>query len=51
MFDPQTSGGLLLAVAESKADQLMTLLKSRNKTECAIIGKVKAKTDYPIEIL
>ena len=51
MFDPQTSGGLLLAVAESKAEELMELLKSTNKTECAIIGKVKAKADYPIEIL
>jgi selenide,water dikinase len=51
MFDPQTSGGLMFAVAESKANELMELLKATNKTECAIVGKVKAKTEYPIEIL
>ncbi len=51
MFDPQTSGGLLFSVAESKTEELLKLLKLTNKTECAIIGKVKAKTNYPIEIL
>jgi selenide, water dikinase len=51
MFDPQTSGGLLFSVAQSKAEELMRLLKQNNKTECAIVGKVKAKTEYPIEIL
>lgn len=50
MFDPQTSGGLLFAVPEGKADKLMKLLSERNKTTCAIIGKVKEKSDYPIEI-
>lgn len=51
MFDPQTSGGLLFSVAESKAEELMRQLKENNRTECAIIGKVKGKTNYPIEIL
>lgn len=51
MFDPQTSGGLLFSVAESKAEELMKLLKQNNKTECAIVGKVKEKTAFPIEIL
>lgn len=50
MFDPQTSGGLLFAVAEAKAEELMELLKLHNKTECAIVGKVKNKAKYPIEI-
>lgn len=50
MFDPQTSGGLLFAVSEEKADRLLKLLSERNRTECAIVGKVKEKTDYPIEI-
>lgn len=50
MFDPQTSGGLLFAVPEEKADKLLQLLSKHNKTECAIVGKVKEKTDYPIEI-
>lgn len=51
MFDPQTSGGLLFAVPKTKADELMLLLSENNKTECAIVGEVKEKTDYPIEIL
>jgi selenide,water dikinase len=51
MFDPQTSGGLLFSVAETKAEELMKLLKQNNKTECAIVGKVKTKAVYPIEIL
>ncbi|MDF2520271.1 MAG: selenophosphate synthase [Clostridia bacterium] len=50
MFDPQTSGGLMFAVSEEKAEGLLQLLKTNNKTACAIIGKVKEKTDYPIEI-
>ncbi len=51
MFDPQTSGGLLFSVEQSKAEALMRLLKHNNKTDCAIVGKVKAKTAYPIEVL
>lgn len=50
MFDPQTSGGLMFAVPEEKAEGLLQLLKTNNKTACAIIGKVKEKTEYPIEI-
>lgn len=51
MYDPQTSGGLLFSVAESKAEELMKLLKLNNKTDCAIVGKVKAKSNYAIEII
>lgn len=51
MFDPQTSGGLLFAVPRAKADELLLLLSQNNKTECAIVGEVKEKTDYPIEVL
>lgn len=51
MFDPQTSGGLLFSVPEEKAERLFALLKETNKTECAIVGKVKQKGPYPIEII
>jgi selenide,water dikinase len=50
MFDPQTSGGLLLSVPEAKAHRLLELLRQSNKTECAIIGRVKPRNDYPIEV-
>lgn len=51
MYDPQTSGGLLLSVPEAKAEELLKLLKQNNKTSFGIVGKVKEKSEYPIEIL
>jgi len=50
LFDPQTSGGLLIAVEKVKADRLLELLKN-NKTEFSIIGKAKNKNDYFLEIV
>jgi selenide,water dikinase len=41
-FDPQTSGGLLMAVAESKAGDLLTRLHEAGMPDAAIIGKVLA---------
>jgi len=43
LFDPQTSGGLLIAVAENKLDELARALGSR-KVEFWIIGQVVSKT-------
>lgn len=51
MFDPQTSGGLLISIPENKSIELMDLLKEKNKTDFNIIGRVKAKSAYPIEVL
>lgn len=51
LFDPQTSGGLLIAVEESKAVKLLNLLKQNNKTECSVIGKVKNKGNYALEVI
>jgi selenide,water dikinase len=51
LFDPQTSGGLLMSVVPEKAEKLLALLRENNKTESAIIGKVKAWGAYPIEVL
>lgn len=51
MFDPQTSGGLLISIPESRSIELMELLKKKNKTDFNIIGRVKAKSVYPIEVL
>ena len=36
--DPQTSGGLLIAVEQERASTLLTFLRSRDWLECAIIG-------------
>jgi selenide,water dikinase len=43
LFDPQTSGGLLIAVDEGKAADLLARLKKEGVTEAAIIGEVVAE--------
>ena len=42
LFDPQTSGGLLIAVEKDRADELLGRLKARGIEEAAIIGEVIA---------
>ena len=43
MFDPQTSGGLLIAVDNSQADELLSVIKTDDK-QATIIGRI-AKRD------
>jgi selenide,water dikinase len=40
LFDPQTSGGLLIAVSEEKAEKMVKRLKAEGIDEAAIIGRV-----------
>jgi selenide,water dikinase len=42
LFDPQTSGGLLIAVAADEAEQLITALKAGGVESAAIVGEVVA---------
>ncbi|GEA16058.1 MAG: selenide, water dikinase [Moorella sp. (in: firmicutes)] len=42
LYDPQTSGGLLIAVAADKAGDLMAALMERGVTAAGIIGEVEA---------
>jgi len=44
LFDPQTSGGLLLAAAPDKADQLLGDLRAGLQTGCGMIGTVTEKS-------
>ena len=39
-FDPQTSGGLLIAAAADEADELLNALHSRGLSAAAVIGEV-----------
>ena len=50
LFDPQTSGGLLVSVNESYADEILKDLKQSLETEFSLIGKVKDKQDKYIKI-
>ena len=45
VYDPQTSGGLLVAVAESQAQALLRALHNKGVDQAVIIGAVKALTD------
>ena len=47
LFDPQTSGGLLLSVDKEYADKLFEDLKIINTT-CSIVGEITKKRDYYI---
>ena len=47
--DPQTSGGLLIAVPPSRGDALLRRLK-RAKVEAAVIGEVLARRSRPLEV-
>jgi selenide, water dikinase len=49
LFDPQTAGGLLLAIAEDKADDLLTELR-RNYPRAEIIGRVTARREKSISV-
>lgn len=47
MYDPQTSGGLLISVEKNKADNLLKELKN-SATAYAIVAEVLEKSDYSI---
>ena len=49
-FDPQTSGGLLLAVPEKEADRLLAVLR-KEIPSAAVIGEVTEKSDYFVRIV
>ena len=49
LFDPQTSGGLLIALPPQKAETLVQSLKKK-KINAAIIGKVIKDTDHKIAV-
>ncbi len=46
-FDPQTSGGLFIAVRADKADEVISGLRARGVTEAAIVGEAFA-SDRPL---
>lgn len=49
LADPQTSGGLLIAIAPKRAAALMKALK-RAKVDAAVVGETLAKGKTPIEV-
>jgi selenide,water dikinase len=51
LFDPQTSGGLLMSVPESQVVQLITALKTAGVEAAVKIGEVIDKTNPRIVVL
>lgn len=49
-FDPQTSGGLLIAIAKEKAQKLLEAIRSDGSAEAEIIGEVYASEKPEIAI-
>ncbi len=50
LFDPQTSGGLLISLPKENAKKLEEFYKENLTTEFAIVGEVKSKEDIYIKI-
>lgn len=48
-YDPQTAGGLLLAISEDKADDLLSELQ-RNYPRVDVIGRAKQRTGQQISV-
>jgi selenide,water dikinase len=48
LFDPQTSGGLLISVAPDSADHLLDALKTKGINDAAIVGEVVAEPEEKI---
>ena len=49
VFDPQTSGGLLVSVPDDEADDIISEMKEKNLT-CAVVGEVIDKADNTLII-
>ena len=47
LFDPQTSGGLLIGVAADRADGLVRRLREAGYDRAAVIGEVRAAEERP----
>ncbi len=50
LFDPQTSGGLLISVSTGEADALVASLLSHGLTSAAMVGSVLARSDVALQI-
>jgi len=51
LFDPQTSGGLLIAMPEEKAFTLISQLKEESHIEAHVVGYVTEQEDVAIKVV
>jgi len=50
-FDPQTSGGLLIALPDDDALKLLADLQQGGNTDAAIVGRARKQGDFLIELV
>lgn len=48
LYDPQTSGGLLISIPEAKVGLLLEELRKNCKTAYAVVGRVMERAQYPL---
>jgi selenide,water dikinase len=51
LFDPQTSGGFLISVAEDRTDDIIQSLKNNGVNEYGVVGEVIHKAEKSVEVL
>ena len=51
VFDPQTSGGLLIALPEPQALPLLAELQAAGNLEAAVVGRVVEQTGFAIDLV
>jgi selenide,water dikinase len=51
LFDPQTSGGLLIALAPDNAHALLADLQAQGNVSAAIVGRVEPMGDFPVKYI
>lgn len=51
LFDPQTSGGLLISVEANEVDGLLKFYEDYLETEYAVVGHVTEKEEYYIHVI
>jgi len=50
-FDPQTSGGLLIALPEAEAAKLLSDLQQAGNLDAAIVGRVEPQQEFLIQLV
>jgi selenide,water dikinase len=50
LYDPQTSGGLLISISGKKSDKLVSLLKKKGVVHAAVIGRIVSRSSGRIVI-
>ena len=50
VFDPQTSGGLLISLPEENAERLVHEIRNQSQQEARIIGSVQSRRSHALEV-